>query len=229
MQTPPLPRSVPNGWIVLIGGGEFSFGETRDIDEFLLTKIPAQNRRIAFLPTASGSNEYAVHLAKYFKTLAPEVELINVPLYRHRDARRGKNLDLIFQAGMIYMGGGVTNTLLDVLRDSPAEKVIRTAVARGTVLAAIGAAANSLGRYAHDMNLPGNAIPGLNWLPDTVIETGFDPANDTELRRLMSLLEVRIGVGIPRRTALALDRDGAGQILGGGQVAIVRKPAAPMP
>lgn len=229
MQTPPLPRSVPEGWIVLIGGGEFSFGETREIDEFLLTRISSQNRRIAFLPTASGSNEYAVHLARYFKTLQPEVELINIPIYRRRDARRGKNLDLILQAGMIYLGGGVTNIFLDVLRDSPAEETLRTAVGRGTVLAAIGAAANSLGRFAHDMNRPGNAIPGLDWLPDTAIETGFDPANDTELRRLMSIPEVRLGVGIPRRTALALDGDGVGKILGGGQVAIVRKPAAPMP
>ena len=28
------------GWIVLIGGGEFSFGDTEEVDRFLVTKMP---------------------------------------------------------------------------------------------------------------------------------------------------------------------------------------------
>ena len=43
--------------LVLIGGGEFSFGETREIDEFLVRNMPPDRETIAFLPTASGSAE----------------------------------------------------------------------------------------------------------------------------------------------------------------------------
>src|SRR6266849_5948358 len=113
--------AVPLTHLVLIGGGEFSFGETREIDEFLVSKIPPDNKTIAFLPTASGSAEYAQHLGKYFKGIDPAIETTNVPIYRGRDSRRQKNVDLIKFAGLIYLGGGVTNNLLATLRESAAE------------------------------------------------------------------------------------------------------------
>lgn len=225
MATLQIPRRVGGGWIVLIGGGEFSFGETREIDEFLVSKLTAPNRRIAFLPTASGSHEYAIHLGKYFAGLDPGIELINVPVYRPRDARRGKNLDLIRSASLIYLGGGVTNLLLHTIRRSPAEQAMTVAMDRGATLAAIGAAAAALGQFARDMQRPGAAIPGLEWLPGMVVEAGFDPSRDTELRRLMSVPEVTLGLGIPPRTGVAIGPDGSGQVLGGGSVALVRKPS----
>src|SRR4051812_35245245 len=40
--------AVPTQLLVLIGGGEFSFGETREIDEFLLRSMPADRRTVAF-------------------------------------------------------------------------------------------------------------------------------------------------------------------------------------
>ena len=42
--------AVPAQLLVLIGGGEFSFGETREIDEFLLRSMPAERRVVAFIP-----------------------------------------------------------------------------------------------------------------------------------------------------------------------------------
>src|SRR4030081_1149516 len=59
--------AVPARLLVLIGGGEFSFGETREIDEFLLRSMPADRRTVAFIPAASGSAEYAVHFGKYLQ------------------------------------------------------------------------------------------------------------------------------------------------------------------
>jgi peptidase E len=82
--------AVPLELLVLIGGGEFSFGETREIDEYLAAHLPAGRRTIAFLPTASGSAEYAGHFGKYFESLASGVVTTNVPVYRSRDSRRQK-------------------------------------------------------------------------------------------------------------------------------------------
>ncbi len=112
---------TPVSLLVLIGGGEFSFGETREIDELLLRSMPSDRRTIAFLPTASGSAEYAGHIGKYFHELDPSVETVNIPIYRGRDARRAKSLGALLSAGMIYLGGGVTNQLLITLRESPAD------------------------------------------------------------------------------------------------------------
>jgi cyanophycinase-like exopeptidase len=218
-----LTPSLPFETLVLIGGGEFSFGETREIDELLLARMPMDRRTVAFLPTASGSAEYAVHFGTYLRGLDANVNVVNVPIYRGRDNRRQKNLTAILSAGMIYLGGGVTNNLAPVLRESPAELALRDAAANGAVIAAIGAAASCFGTHARDMSGGTSALVALGWLANTVIDTGFDPQNDTALRRLMSLPEVTLGIGIPAKTALVIRRDGNAEILGEGQIAAFRK------
>jgi cyanophycinase-like exopeptidase len=218
-----IPGAPTAGWIVLIGGGEFSFGETREIDEFIIAKMPPDNRRVAFLPTASQSPEYATHLGAYLKTIDPALETENVPVYRPRDARRGKNLDRISSAGLIYIGGGVTNHIVATMRGTPAIEAIGNALARGAVLAAIGAGAAALGVATRDMERTGAHVPGLGIIPDSVIDTGFNPSDDTMLRRLMSVPEARVGFGIPVTTALAIAPDRSGEIIGAGKIAVVRK------
>ena len=218
--------TVPAKLLVLIGGGEFSFGETREIDEFLLRSMPADRRTVAFIPAASGSAEYAGHFGKYLKTIDASVETINVPIYRGRDSRRQKNLTALQSAGMIYLGGGVTNNLLAVLRESAADLSMREAGANGTVIAAIGAAASCFGIAARDMHGIAASLPGLGWIANTVIETSFDPDNDANLRRLMSVPDTLLGMGIPAGTALAIRADGATEIVGGGNVAAFRKAQA---
>jgi cyanophycinase-like exopeptidase len=218
--------AIPAQLLVLIGGGEFSFGETRDIDEFLLRSMPADRKTVAFIPAASGSAEYAQHLGKYLHGIDANVETVNVPIYRGRDSRRQKNLTQLLSAGMIYLGGGVTNNLLAVLRESPADISMREAAANGTVIAAIGAAASSFGIAARDMHGIAASLPGMGWIANTVIDTGFDPENDANLRRLMSVPDTQLGLGIPARTALAIRSDGSTEIVGGGNVAAFRKAQA---
>jgi cyanophycinase-like exopeptidase len=221
-----LPLATELNLLLLIGGGEFSFGETRVIDEFLLSRMPHGNKTIAFLPTASGSAEYATHFGKYLKERDPSVQVVNVPIYRGRDVRRQRNLDQILSAGMTYLGGGVTNHVTTTLRESAADLALRDAAAGGAVIAAIGASASSFGAWTRDMLRAGGPIPALGWLPGVVIETGFDPAHDLELRRLMSIPDVTIGIGIPAKTALAIRGDGSTEIVGEGTIAVVRKPTA---
>jgi cyanophycinase-like exopeptidase len=212
---------IPVTQLVLIGGGEFSFGETREIDEYIVSKIPADNRTIAFVPAASGSAEYAQHLGNYFKTIDSSLETTNVPIYRGRDSRRQKNVDLIRFAGLIYIGGGVTNNLLATLRESAAEIAMRDAAGHGAVIAAIGAAASCFGTFARDMRGVTSALPALGWLADTVIDAPFDAENDVALRRLMTVASH--GIGIPPKTAVAIGSDGHATILGEGKIATYRK------
>jgi cyanophycinase-like exopeptidase len=218
-----LTPALPFQTLVLIGGGEFSFGETREIDELLLSRMPPDKRTIAFLPTASGSAEYGGHFGAYIRGLDPTVTVMNVPLYRGRDNRRQKNLSAILNAGLVYLGGGVTNNLAPMLRESPAELAMRDAATNGVIIAAIGAAASCFGTSARDMRGNSSAIAALGWLANTVIDTAFDPQNDTALRRLMSLPDVKLGLGIPAKTALVIGRDGNAEIVGEGQVAAFRK------
>lgn len=218
-----LTLAVPVTTLALIGGGEFSFGETREIDELLLSRMPAGKRTVAFIPAASGSVEYASHFGTYLRGLREDVEVVNVPIYRGRDGRRQKNLDTIRSAGLVYLGGGVTNQLLDPLHQSPADIAMREAAAEGTVIAGIGAAASCFGIFARDMRGGTSALPSLGWLSGTVIDTGFAGANDTALRRLMSIPEASVGLGIPAKTAVVIGVDGTAEIVGDAQVAVFRK------
>jgi cyanophycinase-like exopeptidase len=208
--------ATPVATLVLIGGGEFSFGETREIDELLVARMPADRRTIAFLPTASGSAEYAVHLGDYFRRIDGSLQVINVPVYRGRDSRRPKNLNSILSAGMVYLGGGVASNILSTIRESPTDIAMREAASNGAVIAAIGTAASCFGAVTR-------SGAGLNWLAGTAVEAGFDAANDTALRRLMSLPEVELGLGIPAKTALVIGGDGNVEIMGSGQIAAFRK------
>jgi cyanophycinase-like exopeptidase len=216
-----LQLAAPVTTLVLIGGGEFSFGETRPLDAAWLARMPADRRTVAFLPTASGSAEYAMHFAKYIRALDPSVDVINVPIYRGRDNRRQKSLRAILSAGAIYLGGGVSAQLLATLRSSPAETALRDAAAGGAVIAAIGASAAAFGVQVLDAR--DTAAPGLGWLEGTVIEAAFDRDADTRLRRLMSHPEAALGLGIPAKTALVISGDGTTEIMGDGQVAAFRK------
>ena len=218
-----IPGTPTRGWLVLMGGGEFSFGETREFDEFLLGKLPAGNRTISFLPVASGSNEYAVHLGAWLRSIDPSVEVMNVPIYRPRDARRQKNLERLEAAGLVYIGAGVTNKVVETLRGSPVVEALEHVLAAGKTVAAIGAAAAAMGFATYDIERPGGWLPGLGLVPGTVVETGFEAANDTPLRRLMSLPEVRLGIGIPRDAAIAVAPDRSATILGVGKIVVVRK------
>jgi cyanophycinase-like exopeptidase len=227
MSTPlHVTLAAPVHLLVLIGGGEFSFGDTRAIDEFLVGQMPSDRRTIAFLPTASGSPEYGRHLGAYFKEIDPSLEVINVPVYRGRDGRRPKNVEQISKAGMVYLGGGVTNQLLDTIRESPVDMTMRDAATSGTVIAAIGAAASCFGTYARDMRGTTPSVAGLGWLDHTVIDTGFAVEDDVMLRRLMSLPETELGLGIPAGTALAIRGDGSTELVGSGVVAAFRRKPA---
>jgi cyanophycinase-like exopeptidase len=99
---------------------------------------------------------------------------------------------------------------------------LRDAAANGAVIAAIGAAASCFGTHARDMRT-GGALPGLSWLANTVVDTAVDPQNDVHLRRLMSLPDVTLGLGIPPKTAIFVNAAGEGEIAGDGQIAAFRK------
>ena len=203
-----LQLATPVQLLVLIGGGEFSFGETRAIDDFLAANMPKKS--VAFLPTASGSVEYAAHFAKYMQSIDAEIETANVPIYRGRDVRRQKSLDAILSAGLVYLGGGVTRSLTATVQETPAELALRDAAKHGAVVAAIGGAAAAFG------------INGFRWIEGAVIDAPFE---EDRLRRLMSLPDAQIGIGIPPKTALAIHADGTTEIVGDGTVAVFRKPA----
>jgi cyanophycinase len=218
-----IPGARTSGWIVLIGGGEFSFGETEEIDRFLLEKMPSDRRRVAFLPTASGSPDYGRHFGEYLRGLDPTVEVRNVPIYRGRDARRGKNLEMIRESGLVYFGGGVTNRLLDAIRGEPATDALLDVLSSGGVVAAIGAAAECLGDVTRSMLTFGAPLDGLGHIPGGLVISHYTEDRNPVFEMLMRHERVALGLAIPERMAVAISPDRHGEIVGDGTIAVVRK------
>lgn len=208
-----LRRIKGGGWLALIGGGEFSFGETLDVDRAWLAKAPAAeaSEPIGFLPTASGSVDYAHHFATYLEE-AFERQVEVIPVYRGRDARRQKNVERLVATEALYLGGGVSETLLEVVAGSPAGEALERRLGAGGVVAAIAAAAQALGTVCR--GLGGTALDGLNFLPATAVETNFTPAHDRRLRELLEVPGVETGVGIAAGSALLLGPAGEVEVVG---------------
>lgn len=205
-------RRIPgDGWLCLLGGGEFSFGETLEADAAWLEKTAPGT--VGFVPAASGSNEYGYHFAEYLsEELDREAETI--PIYRVRDARRGKNLDRLRDAAAVYLGGGVPDHLLDAVMDTPAVEVLTDVLTReGGMVVAIAAAAQAVAQGVRSI-FRGNVLPGFGWLPLGVVDPNFDPGHDRRLRELVSTLGIEWGLGIPSGAAVLLGPDEQVEVVG---------------
>jgi len=204
-----LVRPAGAGWLALLGGGEFSFGETLDADRAWVAKAPPGP--VGFVPAASGSQDYAKHFADYLReTFERELEL--VPVYRGRDGRREKNAQRLAELPVVYVGGGVADHLMEAIGDTPVATALLAALSGGAVVVAIAAAAQCMGAVARSV-FGGGALPALDWLAGGVVEPNFDPDHDRRLRLMMKQPGVRWGVGIPAGAALLLGPDGAIEIV----------------
>lgn len=187
------------GWLCLLGGGEFSFGETEELDDAWLIKAPPGP--IGFVPAASGSADYGRHFAAYMKE-AFDREVETIPIYRDRDARRGRNAERIRACAAVYLGGGVADQLIDAFSGSPALEALAGRLTDGGVVVAIAAAAQACGPAARSV-FGGRTIPALG-LIERVVEANFDPAHDRRFRQLAAAPGARGGWGIPAEGALFL-------------------------
>lgn len=207
----PLRRVPGDGWLCLLGGGEFSFGETLEADQAWLAKTAPGP--IGFVPAASGSTEYGYHFAEYLAA-EHDREAETIPIYRVRDARRGKNLERLQEVAAVYLGGGVPDHLLDAVRETPAEETLADIVTRaGGVVVAIAAAAQVVGQGVRSI-FRGNVLPGFGWLPRGVVEPNFDPDHDRRLRKLVDSLGIEWGLGIAAGSAVLLGPEEQVKVLG---------------
>ncbi|HNZ96114.1 MAG TPA: Type 1 glutamine amidotransferase-like domain-containing protein [Thermoanaerobaculia bacterium] len=201
MFTPPVELAIPlTGWLALLGGGEFTFGETEEADLAWLARTPAGP--VGFVPAASGSEEYPRHFATYLGDLCGR-HVETIPIYRPRDARRERNAERLAAVAAVYLGGGLTEQLVDSLAGSPALAALERKLASGGVVIAIAAAAQACGALFRGLR-PGVPGRGLGWLAGAAVEANFDPDHDRRLRQLLGAGEARVGLGIPESGALLL-------------------------
>jgi cyanophycinase-like exopeptidase len=203
-------RLQGSGTLVLIGGGEFSFGETAQADAVWTSRAP--DGRVGFVPTASGSSDYGKHFAVYLDE-ACDRAVDTVPVYRARDARRQKNVERIMDSAVVYVGGGIGDQLVETLAATPVLEAIEERLRSGGSVVAIAAAAQAAGVWMRSLR-GRQTLAGFGWLEATVVEANFLPTHDHRLRLLMASAGVSFGIGLPASSSLQISADGSLEAVG---------------
>jgi dipeptidase E len=152
--------------IVAIGGGGFLFDEPALLQErYLVSLCRRPNPSVLYLGPANGDGERGqLKFIKAFSKLGCRADTLGFYIYdMQRDYAAA-----VYEADLIYVGGGNTPAMLAVWREFAFDAALRAAYDNGTVLAGISAGANCwFERYVTD-SVPGGGVrDGLGWLRGT--------------------------------------------------------------
>lgn len=134
------------GALVLVGSGEFT-NAMLEVDRYLLQTF--RRPRVAILPTAAGPEpdwwKWVTKAEAHFRALG--VQATGIPIRKLGDARDNSIVQSLKGFDMYYFSGGHPGHLLNVMKDSPAWRVIKFAHRQGAILAGCSAGAMVCGSY----------------------------------------------------------------------------------
>lgn len=219
-----------SGPVALIGAGEFLPGMVT-LDRVLLDGIARSRPRVAILPTASAPDGEAVFRGwaemgrSHFAALGAEVECVLVRSVE--DGFDAAALQAIGEADLVYLSGGKPDHLRSVLAGSPLGEAIRTANARGAVIAGCSAGAMAIAEVQADLRRrklpwPIRWAAGASLVPGVAVLPHYDAWPETILA-LMALQAPHhvVVLGIDEDTGV-VTRDDHGQVHGRGRVTVWR-------
>jgi len=232
-QAGPLRWRAGRGWIILVGGGELA-----DILDIHRAAIEAMSDEapVVYVPAASArpdaGRERGQLVVEQIGELGGPVGYI-VPIFSRADANDPKNVRRVTQAGLVYLGDGSAQKLVETLsvpsgagqstdaHSTAALDALAAAFAAGAVIIAEGEAACALGAWG--LGADGVIRAGWDWLPDALIRPSFDEAAAAALRNAIKSKPACLGLGIPPGVALALGPENQVQTLSasGQQVTVV--------
>ena len=122
-------------------------------------------------------------------------------------------MDRIDEAAASYIGGGITDQLVEPLQDTAALEALGRKLASGGIVVAIAGATQAFGVLVRSL-LGRDVVSGFGWLPGGVIEPNFDPGHDRRLRKLMEQRGVQWGLGLPAGSAVLLGPAGQQEMAG---------------
>jgi hypothetical protein len=132
------------GSIYLIGGGELRDGETRPIDEDVLSLAPEGSTFVFFGFAAQDSTAYANAITSVYGSKCKVV----IPT-----EKKGRDfaINAIRSAAVIYLGGGDTDQLMRVFSEWDLVEYLNTALMKGVHVAGMSAGAQALSTwYIHE-------------------------------------------------------------------------------
>lgn len=211
------------GWLVAAGGGEVTRGDLDAIIAPLLSRANLDRPLVVLLAEGTRADAEAV-LDTISALGGPGGEAFALPEATRALFHAPAFLELLAEAGILYLGGENPLPLLLALHNTPALERIRRGFTtlQGLNLIGVGGAAATLGHYAIGPAPDYLQALGLDFLPTAVIEPHFTRTEASlVLRNLAQLGAGLLGLGIPDATALAFGPHGEVETWGAGQATAV--------
>lgn len=133
--------------IIAIGGGSFQKQETIHIDRYALSRCRSKVPKVLFLPTASKDDQgYAKRFKQYYRSLGCEVTALR--LFHTKLSQEAVHA-LLRQQDLVYLGGGDTIVLMEMLKRWGLDKVLPALANTGVVVCGCSAGANVMFSYGY--------------------------------------------------------------------------------
>lgn len=222
-QQGPLQWPDGEGWLVLLGGGDWTRGETDLVDAQVLSIANLDRPMVVLL--SDGTRSEADGLLDHYTLLGgPGGEAFVLSEMTRADLHAPKLLELLQEAGLLVLGGENPLPLIRNLHQTPALDAIRRGLTtlQALTIVGMGGAAAVLGKWAIGPAPDYLQAIGMDFLQNTVVEPHFTRTEDSiVLRNINQLGPGILGLGIPDSTALAFGPQGQVETWGPGQVTAV--------
>jgi dipeptidase E len=124
--------------IIPIGGGEISLKSTLKIDEYIVSLLNKETKKVLFIPTASGDMvSYIEKFKAYYESLGCEVDTLLLSQTQNDNLIRSK----IFSSDIIYIGGGNTARMMRIFKRNKVNEYLLMAYEKGIILTGLSAGA----------------------------------------------------------------------------------------
>jgi cyanophycinase len=231
----PPPPDLPQGSLVIVGGGDRSEAMMRRFVEL----AGGRGARIAVVPNASSEPE------ETGRALVAELDSLGARAFVYHLDRAAANVEAsarrLDSATGIWFSGGDQERVTEVLSGTPVMRAMQRRYREGAVVGGTSAGAaimsdsmitgnqtppwDTTGYYGDEY--PAIArhrveiIPGLGFLPEAIVDQHFI-RRERHNRLLSAVLErpSLLGVGIDESTALEVRPDGSWRVLGESSVVI---------
>lgn len=210
------------GWILLEGGDEFG-GSMAVPDRRAMELAGGLSARVRVIPAAAAPDRNHERAGRngfnWFQSLGAR-DVAALPLIDRASADDPTVAAQLQTARLIYLLGGFTHYLGQVLRGSASAAAMRAAFDAGAVIA--GSSAGAMVLCEHYYDPPGQRLhPGLEYVPNACVIPHHNTFGQDWAGRLARLLPRGVLIGIDEQTGMLNDGEaGAWRVYGRGGVTV---------
>lgn len=213
------------GYLLLEGGAEFG-GRMRNPDLRAIELAGGFDAPIRIIPTAAAPDNNHQRAGnngiRWFQSLGAK-DVVSLPLIDKPSANKERIAQALRAAKLIYMLGGFTHYLGQILKDSLAWEAALEAYQNGAVIAGSSAGAMVMCEFYYDPSA-GRVHEGLNLVPNSLILPHHNTFGKGWAPKLSKKIPDVTLVGIDEQTGMIDDGNAnPWTVYGGGAVTLYRK------